>query len=1233
MTFTFSFNKDVADFELSDIVVAGGTAASTLTQVDAHTYTLLVTPTANSLGTITVNVAANVATDSAGNKNSAASASQDYDTLIPLETVTINTYTDDVGAITGDFASNTKTDDTAPVLNGTISAALGVGHQVAVYASDNSLLGYATVDAVNLTWSYALTGLTEGSSSYYAKVVSAVGNEGAKSNDFTIIVDLTPPVVASLSTTFSLDVDTSNGVPLSGLTTTITAQNSDLITRDNTPTAVKGTLSTALATGEMLQISKDNGVTWQDVSSLAGSDWVYNLSDTYTADTTLNFKFRVRDEAGNTTALSTEDRVVMIDVTTPDAPTLAPIVPTQTNNVASNTFNHTVYGVLEAGTTVALVNDVNKNGMWQEGIDTVIASTVVANDGTWSFNTELPSGALNLAFMVWDKAGNISRLSPITHTGVGSSSGGTETIVTDWGGTATASGTNLGMNSAAVSISQNGNWNFFQSVTATNGNNAYAGRVYEVKGTTGFSSQYLAEPSDLTSHTYGGVITSTVFADFNRDGYSDVVSQVSSYSNSGRVPYWTGNSDGSYTGQTFDQDTLNHIGGVVAYDRTGDGYLDLVIGDSAADSLVFMQNNAGSFVPEAGNGSSGAYHRPPSSAFTVVNGLGTGTVAGAVIPNLMNIFKTVSGVDLDNNGAVDILANVSYNDASRDGNNSRGLGVLYNSGGSAGFTYINKANVFMTGGGADDEGRLLMSMTYADFNGDGWLDLYINRGTKAGADSNESRIYLNDGKGQLKATDAEALWFGDNRAGGSSFAVDWNLDGKVDVIEVPVATLGTAFAPTLYTNQGTGVWGGAGTVSALSSTVYNNITGATAVDYDWDGSVDLVLYRSGVNSNVGLGDAAAPTIVIRNTNVAADGSSLHVRIVDAMGFNSYYGNTVKLYNSAGVLVSTQVINAQSSGSNDSTGIVNFYGLNPNETYSVQLLRNINGVVDNVAGVANLGGYANSTINQSWTGIKAGKANEAIILTAESDSAVNNSVTNPTGIVGTGYNDHFYASLGNDHYNGGGGWQVDAAGNPTWVANGGMDVLDYSKLNASISVDMAAGTVTKVIGGVSSTDTFVNIEKFIAGNGNAVFNSSAGNDHFSGGAGNDIYNLGGAGGGQDTIYLALHNAADATGGNGSDIVNGFHVGQVATDLNADIIDINELLSDYKGTAGLYTDSDGVKLDYASSALHDYLKVTNDGSNTSIAIDRDGGGDQFTTVLTLNGVQTDLIELLYNNQLII
>ena len=68
-TAVFTFSEAVNDFTVDDIAVVNGTAAA-FTATDAMTWTARIAPDAD--GAVTVNVAADVATDAAGNGNTAA---------------------------------------------------------------------------------------------------------------------------------------------------------------------------------------------------------------------------------------------------------------------------------------------------------------------------------------------------------------------------------------------------------------------------------------------------------------------------------------------------------------------------------------------------------------------------------------------------------------------------------------------------------------------------------------------------------------------------------------------------------------------------------------------------------------------------------------------------------------------------------------------------------------------------------------------------------------------------------------------------------------------------------------------------------------------------------------------------------------------------------------------------------------------------------------------------------
>ncbi|MFA3126910.1 Ig-like domain repeat protein [Acinetobacter pittii] len=139
-------------------------------------------------------------------------------------------------------------------------------------------------------------------------------------------------------------------------------------------------------------------------------------------------------------------------------------------------------------------------------------------------------------------------------------------------------------------------------------------------------------------------------------------------------------------------------------------------------------------------------------------------------------------------------------------------------------------------------------------------------------------------------------------------------------------------------------------------------------------------------------------------------------------------------------------------------------------------------------------------------------------------------------------------------------------------------------------------------------------------GNALDNlltGNSGNNILNGREGNDTYMTNE---GTDTILFQLLNSQDATGGNGHDTVLDFTLGDLRTDLQADKIDLSELLIDYSKDV---------------STLAKFITVEQDGGNTTISLDRDGEGTMFSSVslITLNQINTTLDELLNNQQLFV
>ncbi|ENV15860.1 SwmB domain-containing protein, partial [Acinetobacter guillouiae] len=170
-------------------------------------------------------------------------------------------------------------------------------------------------------------------------------------------------------------------------------------------------------------------------------------------------------------------------------------------------------------------------------------------------------------------------------------------------------------------------------------------------------------------------------------------------------------------------------------------------------------------------------------------------------------------------------------------------------------------------------------------------------------------------------------------------------------------------------------------------------------------------------------------------------------------------------------------------------------------------------------------------------------------------------------------------------------------------------LDHHASTTSVRIYGSTGNDT-IIGG-SANDILR------GGDGNDSLNGGAGNDLLEGGKGNDIL-IGGTG--SDTAVYRLLLSTDATGGNGKDTWTDFHKGNVATDPEADKIDIRDLLDS------------SVNM----SNIQQYVFTTYDSVNnqTVIKIDRDGSGTTYaqTDLLILEHVNTTLDELLHNQQLI-
>ncbi|HCN8294969.1 TPA: Ig-like domain-containing protein [Escherichia coli] len=1195
--------------------------------------------------------------------NAQADRAYSVDATAPL--VTINT-------IASDDILNVSEAGAGITISGTTTAQ--AGQTLTVTLNNNT---YQTTVQADGTWSVNvpaadLSGLTASSYTVTATVSDKAGNQA--SADHALAVDITAPdltintvagddIINAIEHGQALVVDLAGNVGATGsqsaqidtvnpaqvltiasISTDTGSSATDFITSDTTLT-LTGSLGAGLASGEVAQISLDSGATWITLTT-NGTQWTYTDSRTLT-DGSYVYQVRVLDLAGNTGPVVS--KTVVVDTINPTAtPTIVSYTDdvgqrqgTLSSSQATDDTTPLLNGVLSAPLASGEVVYLYRNGL-------LLGAVTMVGALNWTYSDSgLVSGAYTYSARVVDLAGNITSSSdfvltvdtsiPTTLAQITSqTTRDTTPIISGVITAALASGqyvevvingkTYTSEPGGAVVVDPAHNTWYVQlpdtdalTVSATaytvtaqvkssagNGNNAnisngtvtvnaaidYTPTWTTASKTTAWgltygldshgmwtvlANQQVMQSTDpltwsktaLTLYQSGNNYATSSIADYDRNGTGDLFITRDDYG-TGYINGFTNNGDGTFSSAIqVTVGTLTWYGSIVAFDKEGDGYLDFWIGDAGGpDSNTFLWNNAGTLVGNSTTSNSG----------------GSATVGGAVTGYLS--LNEGSGVDLNNDGRIDLVQH-TYNL-----NNYYTLSSLINQGNGTFVWGQNTTNTFLSGAGSGAMSSSV-SMTWADFDGDGDMDLFLP--ASQGRANYGSLLFNTNGVlGSPVAVGATATTY----ASQFSLAVDWNHDGLMDIARI--AQTGQSY---LYTNVGgASNW----TQSALGGSQSGTTSGVAAMDYDWDGAVDVLVTKQ-----------SGSVFLIRNTNTVSYGTSLHLRITDPNGINVYYGNTVKLYNSAGVLVATQIINPQSGmGVNDTSALVNFYGLNAGETYNAVLIKSTGTTASNI----------DQTVNTSWGGLQATDATHAYDLSAEAGTASNNGK-----FVGTGYNDTFFATAGTDTYDGSGGW-VYSSGTGTWLANGGMDVVDFRLSTVGVTANLSS-TAAQATG--FNTSTFTNIEGISGSNFNDTLTGSSGDNQLEGRGGNDTLNIGN--GGHDTLLYKLLNASDATGGNGSDVVNGFTVGTWEGTADTDRIDIRELLqgSGYTGNGKASYVNGVATLDAQAGNIGDFVKVTQSGSDTIVQIDRDGTGGTFATtnVVTLTGVHTDLATLLANHQLMV
>ena len=365
----------------SPLLSGSGEAGSIVNVFDGTALLGTTTVGANGLWSFPVSALSDAAhsltvtlTDAAGNTSPPSAAiGFTVDTLAPEATAL--TVSNDNGVEEVVLTQGAATSDNTPLLTGTAEA-----NSLVTFYDGDVVIGSATADGDG-AWSFNAPTLADGAHVLSATVTDEIGNVSARSETFTLQVDVTPPEPAGALT---LSNDGGAAIADGG------------VTSDSTPTIGGTAEANSIVTvydGDtpIGSVVADGAGAWSLTPAAALSDAAHTLNVTVT------------DAAGNISATSsialTVDTVAPQPVATFDIYDTNGATPVLIGNDGNtNDATPVLRGTAEAGATVNIY----------QGSD-LIGSATVNESGVWRYETgTLTDGQYAFTVSVTDAAGNTS---------------------------------------------------------------------------------------------------------------------------------------------------------------------------------------------------------------------------------------------------------------------------------------------------------------------------------------------------------------------------------------------------------------------------------------------------------------------------------------------------------------------------------------------------------------------------------------------------------------------------------------------------------------------------------------------------------------------------------------------------------------------------------------------------------------------------------------------------------